>query len=132
MTPSSSRPDRVSLAAAAFWLNLVWEVSHWPLYRCPFSPRVLASAAAADAVVTVGIAEGARLVENRYGRSFWALFATGLTGGAITMEVSALARGRRFYAPTMPTVAGLGLTPSIQLPVAGLLAARYALNHTRR
>lgn len=128
MTPSPSTPDRVPLAAGAFALNLVWEVSHWPLYECPFSPRVLATAAAIDAVVTVGVAELARLVQNRYEqRAFWPVFASGLAGSAIAIEVSALLGGRRFYAPAMPTVAGLGLTPSIQLPLAGLVAARYAM-----
>ena len=123
MTRSSSIPDRVPLAAGAFAVNLVWEVSHRPLYQCPFSPRVLAAAAAVDAVVTVGVAELAGAVESRYETSFWPMFATGLAAGAIAIEVSALVRGRRFYAPAMPTVAGLGLTPLLQLPLAGILAA---------
>lgn len=124
--PSRSSPGRLPLGAAAFALNLAWELAHSPLYECPFSARVLAGAAVVDAAVTVGVGELAALSQYRYNTSFWPVFATGLAVAATVIEVSALRRRRRFYAPSMPTVAGLGLTPSIQLPLAGTVAAKLA------
>jgi hypothetical protein len=125
-----SRPRRLPLAAAAFGVNLAWEVGHRPLYRCPFSSRVLAGAAAVDAAITVGMADAAALSGRRYALAFWPVFAIGLAGAAIAIEACALVRGRRFYGPSMPTVGGLGLIPLFQLPLAGGVAVEFALSRS--
>jgi hypothetical protein len=110
----------VPLAAAAFALNAAWEVAHWPLYECPWSPRALTGAAAVDATIILGAAEIAWRAPD--GRTARTVFLGALGGAALILELGTLQRGRRFYAPAMPTVGGVGITPLAQLPLTGAVA----------
>ncbi len=115
-------PIRMRLAATAFGLNAAWEVAHWPLYECEWSPSVISRAAAVDAAITVGVAEAASTVRLRSEAGFWFALVTGLGGAALAVELWALRRGRRRYAGKMPRLAGVGLTPLAQLPLLGVAA----------
>lgn len=117
---------RGQIAAAAFALNAAWELGQWPLYSCAWSPLVLAQAAGVDSVVTMGAAEAAEIVSRRHGRGFLPTLVTGLALTAWAIELQALRRGRRFYAPAMPTVGGVGLVPLLQLPLLGAVAVAIA------
>lgn len=118
--------ERTRLAVAAFGLNAAWEVGHWPLYECAWSPLVIVQAAAVDAAITVGTAEAAARARGRPEAGFWPVLVTGLGGAALAIEVWALRRGRRMYARKMPRLAGVGLTPLAQLPLLGVVAVKLA------
>lgn len=99
-----------------------------PLNTCPPTPRTLLRASLGDALLTVAVAVPAA----RAGRRSPAVLAAGLAGGALGIELNALARGRWAYRPTMPTVGGVGLVPLVQLPLLGLIAAALARRRATR
>lgn len=115
---------RARLAATAFGLNAAWEVAHWPLYDCAWSPPVIVQAATVDAAITVGVAEGASVLTHKSDAGFWPALVTGLGGAALAIELWALRRERRLYAGNMPRLAGVGLTPLAQLPLLGVAAVK--------
>lgn len=115
------------LAAVALALNVAWELAQRPLYNASGSvPRCL-RAAAIDAGWTLAAGAGAALLASRWGRQMFvplliALLAIIATG----IEALALSTGRWSYAAAMPTLAGLGVAPLVQLPMLGVLAALAA------
>lgn len=126
-------PMRARLAATAFVLNAAWEVAHWPLYECAWTPSVIARAAAVDAAMTVGVAEVASLVRSKSEAGFWPAFVTALGSAALAIELWALGRGHRLYGRKMPRLGGVGLSPLAQLPVLGVAAVKLAGSpHGRR
>lgn len=104
---------------SAFVLNFVWEMAQMPLYATRMTIRTCLWAAGGDIALTLTalafasvLARGRRLV-------FSATFALLLIAAAASVEGLALPAGRWSYAAGMPTVAGVGLVPLIQLLMAG-------------
>jgi hypothetical protein len=130
------------VAGFAFLLNFVWEMWQAPFYRTMVAAShlnavvVCSLATIGDAAITVaafGVAAG--MVRNRgwlfrpAARPVAVYLSVGL-GVTILLEWLNVHVWQRFaYAPSMPTVFGVGLTPLIQWlvlpPVALWLAARH-------
>lgn len=132
-----------ALAAFSFGLHYVWETLHAPLYvglaEMPHAAGVVCClrATAGDVGITL-VAYGAVAAATRdrfwaaAPRRSWVAWYLG-AGVAITvvMEVvSVYGWARWTYAPAMPTIAGIGLSPLLQWlmlpPVALWLARRHA------
>jgi hypothetical protein len=131
--PAAAGPQvaglRVPLRAAgvtggvALVTNAAWELTQRPLYAVDPSVLRCLSAAVVDAAYTVGAVFGAALVAQRDPRAFLPVVAAALAVAAAGIESWALATDRWTYADAMPTVAGLGLSPLVQLPLLGALSA---------
>lgn len=132
-----------ALALFAFLLNFAWEMLQAPFYRGMATAahgaavRVCTLATAGDVAILL-VAYG--VVAAVTGRRWWlAAPARGRVAGflvvglAITVALEALnvyVRGRWTYAPSMPLIFGIGLTPLVQwlvLPPAALWLARRHL-----
>lgn len=113
--------------------NAVWELVQRPLYEHPGPISHCLRAAAGDVAWTVSVAVVAvGWSSRRHGGSFVATLVAGLFVVAVGIEWWALATGRWSYAASMPTVAGLGLAPLVQLPLIGWLAVSLAGRVTAR
>ena len=120
-----------ALAGVALVANAAWELAQRPLYaghtevaRCLQASLVDAAYIAAAAALAMVVARGRAPV-------FTIVLVGGLAVAAASIETWALATDRWSYADTMPTIAGLGLSPLTQLPLLGWLAARIAGFPTR-
>lgn len=124
------------LAGVALALNAVWELAQRPLYDDSGSVLHCLRAAVADSAWTLAAGGAAAAAAHRWDRSaFVPLIVALLAAIAIGIEVLALSSGRWSYAEAMPTLAGLGLAPAVQLPLLGLLAVlatRWTLRRTVR
>lgn len=120
---------RVPLRAAAVTggvalvANGAWELTQRPLYAVDPSVLRCLSAAVADAAYTVAAVVGAALVAQRHPRAFLPVVVAALAVAAAGIESWARNTDRWTYADAMPTVAGLGLSPLVQLPLLGALSA---------
>lgn len=121
------------LAAVALGLNAAWEVAQRPLYNSPGSVAHCLRAAVTDAGWTIAAGAGAASVARRWRRqAFVPSLIVLLALIAIGIEAVALSTGRWSYVGAMPTLAGLGLAPLVQLPLLGVLAALAAAWTARR
>jgi len=110
----------VTLGAIALVLNALWEILQLPLYRDAHGISACLLAAAGDMAVILACTALARF--GAPGRSSWPLFIGLLTAVAVGVELWALTGARWAYAPSMPTIGGIGLAPLVQLPILGSLA----------
>ena len=114
-----------------FGLNLIWEFSHCRLYEtCRQLPRrrvvtLLITMAGKDGLLIVlfyltaaWLWRSAALVDNIPALFF---FATLSVGFAFADEKMALRLGRWKYAKAMPVIAGVGLSPLLELALTGLV-----------
>lgn len=125
--PSAGQPaEGWRLMATAFALNVVWELSHGPLYAKHVPVAIYLRAAAADAVLIAASSVAAdRSSSSR--RTATATFVWLLTAVAIAIEVQALTSRRWSYTDAMPTVGGIGLSPLVQLAAPGSPAGGSAV-----
>lgn len=122
----------VRLAVVGFGLNAVWEIAQHPLYLGGGGAAILLGAATADAAAILAAVAVARIVSR--GRSALLLpLVAGLLGSlAAGIEVWALSEDRWAYASAMPTIAGIGLAPLLQLPLLGLVGVLLATRWNTR
>lgn len=121
----------------AFALNLIWENLHAVLYDNyqggGITELILLRATLFDAIFIVLICLPFVLFPKLKSKSNW-IFVLGLIL-AIAIELYALATGRWAYGSLMPVIPflNIGLTPTIQLGVLGVLSFKFAtlgqLNH---
>lgn len=132
----------------AFLLNFIWETTQMPLYlsagmgeREDFSAflgihwrvSVLDAVTVAAAYLLVGL-----IMRNlRWGSSnnkhAWSFFVAGLLVWQIIVEYLAVYIYHRWaYAPAMPLVFGIGISPLIQMVALGPLAVFLARNLGRK
>jgi hypothetical protein len=128
----------VALGLAAFALHFVWEMGHAKWYATmnalPFwtATAWCARAALIDvAISAIAYAAAALVARNvRWVRNPRALLLTIYLaiGIVVTLAIErwAVAVGRWRYAATMPTIAGVGLSPLLQWIVIPLLVATLA------
>jgi hypothetical protein len=114
------------LLAAAFGLNMAWELVQAPLYGGRPPAEIFVRAAVADALLIAVATVAGLLASRRWGPAFWPVLLVALAATAIFIEARALATDRWSYAETMPTVASLGLSPLVQLPLLGALSVLVA------
>lgn len=119
-------PRWFALAGAALVANATWEVAQRPLYAGDTAVARCLQASLVDAAYIVAAAALAMLVARGRARVFMIVLICGLAVAAASIEAWALSTDRWRYDDTMPTIAGLGLSPLIQLPLLGWLAARIA------
>jgi hypothetical protein len=110
-------------AGVALAANGAWELTQRPLYAVDPSVLRCLSAAVVDAAYTVGAVLGAALVARRRPRAFLPVVVAALAVAAAGIESWARNTDRWAYADAMPTVAGLGLSPLVQLPLLGAPSA---------
>ncbi len=116
----------LAIVLAAYALHFAWEMSHGTLFasinRLPFwvATAWCARAAGWDVAISAAAYFAASLagrsviwVEQRPGWPFALYFSVGLSI-TIVIERWALSVGRWEYQETMPTIAGIGLTPLLQ------------------
>lgn len=128
----------LALGVVAFALHFGWELAHAKWYVTMNALPFLTATAwcARAALIDVAISAGAYAAAALIARSLrWVsalrafpvavYFAIGL---AITVAIErwAIAVGRWRYAPTMPTIGGIGLSPLLQWIVLPLLIAAAA------
>lgn len=113
--------DWVWLAVVVFVLNLVWENAHGALYDHVIPGWGYLRAAAGDVILVllpVALTRPLRRVRMPYS----ACVAVVLVVVGVAVEALALAEGRWAYTTAMPTLAGIGISPLLQLPATGLVA----------
>jgi len=107
-----------ALFVVALLLNLVWEFSHVHLYLTKVSNAYLVWQSVKDAVwVTLAYL----LAPNIY------VFAGGLVVFAFLVEFHAIKTKRWEYAHTMPRIAGVGLSPLLELVTTGLISVSLVI-----
>ncbi|MEN9390161.1 MAG: hypothetical protein RLZZ283_261 [Candidatus Parcubacteria bacterium] len=111
--------EYILLFHVAFLLNFVWEVWHSQLYTTcrtmsltTFVPFITFQSLKDALWITIAYA----ISPNEY------VFVAGLLLFSALVELHAIKTKRWEYAPEMPKVFGIGLTPLIELAVTGLLA----------
>ncbi len=122
----------IKLVISAFLINLAWEVLHSRLYTTCLEMdffryrRAMLIMSAKDSaiiavfyIVTVVIFKGGAILDNFY--QMLLFIALGLAFSFLDERIS-LKRKRWQYAPAMPKVFGVGLTPLAEIAVTGLLA----------
>ncbi|UTI63997.1 hypothetical protein NBH00_21980 [Paraconexibacter antarcticus] len=102
-------------------------MAQMPLYATAMSIRRCLQAAGGDLALTLLAFAAARVLVRRRALR-WTSFALLLMLAAILVERQALSGGRWSYAASMPTLAGMGIVPLVQLP---LIAAPVVLVATR-
>lgn len=127
-----TRGGWIAFAGIALVANVIWEVSQMPLYNVDFRFLRCVQAAFGDVLILVMAAALALLATRRRRRWFLPVLVMGLVTIAAAIEGVSLAAERWAYEDTMPTIAGIGLTPLVQLPLVGALAARLTLRRPRR
>jgi hypothetical protein len=116
----------LALAVGALVTNLVWENAHSVFYNHLIPGWRFLRAAGGDVLLVAG-GVGLTWPLRRWGRRAHVVGATVLlTVAAIVIETVALAEARWGYNELMPTVAGVGLSPLLQLPITGLVAWWFA------
>ena len=135
-----------ALALVAFTLHFAWEMAHakWfaTMSELPFwtATAWCARAALWDVLISAGAYLAAALASRnaRWVRKPCPLpIAVYLVLGlavTVAIERSALAAGRWRYAPDMPTIAGIGLSPLLQwivLPLLIIVVARFVIPPSR-
>ncbi len=121
-----------ALALLGLGLNAVWEIAQHPLYLGGGGAAILLGAATADAAAILAAVAVARIV-SRGRRALLLPLVAGLLGPlAAGIEVWALSEDRWAYASAMPTIAGIGLAPLLQLPLLGLVGVLLATWRNRR
>ena len=125
----------------AFALNLVWEFAHSPLYdwnTAPLRPetgfyisRILLSTLG-DGVLMILIFAFTSLInkttqwiENPRATDYLLISALGLVL-AVLIEIKAKVLNQWTYTNSMPTIAGIGISPLLQLALTGMLTAYLA------
>ena len=116
---------------AAFFLNLLWEVLHSPLYTtCHEMPlgkmqRLLVSMSLKDGFwitlfywITVLVSGNIYIVEHVAQLTFFAAIALVFS---FVDEYISVKKRRWIYADTMPTVLGVGITPLLELVITGVI-----------
>lgn len=127
----------IKLFITAFFINFFWEVWHSELYttchRMKYTERMrlLTLMSLKDAFWicvffggTVLAFGGTDIFSNTYQV---VLFLTLTLGFSFIDEYVSVRMRRWEYAPTMPTLLGVGLTPFLELAVTGFLAVAFAL-----
>ncbi len=145
VAPSPIKPDS-AVRGVARWallstaLNPAWEIAQLPLYTLyrTSGPTTIAydiaHCTAGDALIALS-SYGVAVLATR--RPRWpverpalgaaAAIATGLTYSAVSEWLNVLMWGSWAYAPTMPTIYGIGLSPLLQwlaVPIVTLFAVR--------
>ncbi len=103
-----------------------------PLYDVDFRLGRCLRAAAADAAIVLGVALAVVLLTRWHPRRFWLALPAALAVVAAPVEAVSLAAGRWAYEAAMPTIGGLGVSPLLQLPLLGPLAAAATVGRMRR
>ncbi len=116
----------LALVAVAFACNAAWELAQAPLYGGRPPTAIYFRAALNDALMIAVATAAGLLAARRWSPAFWPVLLVGLAATAIFIEVRALATGRWSYAEAMPTVATIGLSPLVQLPLLGAIAVLMA------
>ncbi len=114
----------IFLGAIALILNALWEIAQLPLYRDTYGVPACLLAAVGDAAIILLCTALARF--GPPGRFFWPGLIGLLAAVAVGVELWALTEARWAYAPSMPTIGGVGLAPLVQLPILGSLAVLIA------
>jgi hypothetical protein len=133
VTSPARRPGR--LLAAAFGLNLGWELAHWPLYDCGPARRraaITARMAAGDAGLVGAGTAVTGLAAHRAPTPFTPTLLALLGVAAAGVELDARRRGRWSYRPAMPRIGPVGVSPLVQLPLTGWAAHRLASGRAPR
>ena len=136
----------VALAVVAFALHFAWEMGHarWfaTMNELPFwtATAWCARAALWDVAISAAsylaaslVARNTRWIRRRSALPLTVYIALGLIV-TIAVERWALAVGRWRYAATMPTIAGIGVSPLLQwivVPLLILAAARLVIPSSR-
>lgn len=119
------------LAGVALALNAAWELLQLPLYAGDPGLVVCLLAALDDALITTAVVGIATLVRGRWPAAFWPLVVGTLAATAAVIELRAIDAERWAYSDAMPMLAGVGLSPLVQLPLLGALAT-FASGLSRR
>lgn len=115
------------MGTVALALNAAWELLARPLYQDAGPVLHCLRAAVTDAGWTLSAGAVAMLAVQRWGRgAFLPWIVVQLAMVAVGIELWALSTNRWSYDSTMPTLAGLGVAPLIQLPMLGFVAAGTA------
>lgn len=132
----------LALALFAFGLHFVWEILHSPLYvglaggthlegiKCCLLATVgdVILTLAAYGAVAAATRDRLWLATLSASRVGW-FVAVGLVATILIEQLSVYAWGRWEYAPAMPTVLGIGLSPILQWIVLPLLTLWLARRH---
>ena len=126
----------------SFFLNLLWEISHCFLYSTILNAKItkiiplLLRVSLFDAVwITIFYSITSRLFKNPNpftNKTQLATFIIFTLLYPIIVEPISLKLGRWEYAPSMPTILGIGITPLVQLAITGLLALSLTFQLFRR
>ncbi len=111
------------LVGLAFALNMAWEFAQVQLYagRPPWT--VCAWAAVNDAGIILLATAALLRVRRRPDAGFWFGLAGVLAAVALGIELRAMLTDRWSYSDAMPMVGPVGLSPLVQLPLLGVVAA---------
>lgn len=124
-------PRVLAIFLVAFLLNIVWEKIQMPLYAVDVSVwecwMLCLKASIWDAFIIAGVYYFVD-TPNQNQRYILSVILCLLI--AIFIEQRALVEGRWTYSSRMPTIAGIGLSPLIQLPL--LAIATYEILRRRK
>ncbi|MEX0920110.1 MAG: hypothetical protein WDZ69_00835 [Candidatus Pacearchaeota archaeon] len=143
----------LSIGLIAFFLNLLWETLHSPLYVCrlpSFLPEVIKDcsllladeywliiASLIDGISIVFLIFIMSLVKGNFSwvknpkKNSYLVFAFLGILLAVIYELYAYALGMWGYTDSMPVIFGIGLSPLVQLATTGVLALWIAKKFTR-
>jgi hypothetical protein len=114
---------------SAFALNFVWENLHAVLYanykNGPITEWILLRATFWDALMLTALAL-LFIKANYFRKRQWWMLVFGIALG-VAIEMWALGTHRWAYAPAMPTVFGIGLSPALQLGISGYIVLKAVL-----
>jgi len=109
-------------AVVAFALNFGWEMAQMPLYATRMSTLRCLGAAGGDAGLTAAAFLVAVAATRLWSiRASWIVVAASALA-AVLIERRGLSSGRWAYASAMPTVAGVGVAPLMQLPLLAVVS----------
>lgn len=121
----------------AFFVNLLYEILHSVLYKTCLSASLkkyvflILKAAAFDGFVISAMYFAVYLIFQNQNIffNFYQLFVFLLISlvFAYGWEIYSLKKGKWEYSPRMPLIFGAGVTPLVQLPIAGLLSVYFAI-----
>ncbi len=121
----------LKLFCVGFLINMAWEVWHSQLYTTCLKQtwtknvRLLTIMSLKDALFITLFYGISFLVTKTFFESLWVVHLffvlSALTFSFIDEKIS-VARGRWEYAPSMPTLFGVGITPLLEIALTGLLA----------
>lgn len=111
------------LIGVAFALNMAWEFAQVPLFAGRPPWPVCFGAAVNDAAIILLATAALLRLRRRADAAFWFGLAGVLAAVAFAIELRAMLTDRWSYSAAMPMVGPVGLSPLLQLPLLGVLAA---------